>query len=656
MRIRFRKISITSTLALILALAMIIGIVSNLIQPFDIKATCSVLIGCLVIWYLKPIYLKWVKGLSETAISRMLTVIFIAMMVIQLLVIHFLPASVYHDPFRVLVQAEQLSHGNLSWGDSLYFWRFPNNVSLTVLLSYWLKLTNLLQMDTYWGIHLLSLILLDLFIFAILRSVRRLSHQHGAALLAAVFFLISPFAYTYYLQVFYSDLPTLLCLAIVFNVLIGWSSFHRTKKIVAGIGLVLSVIIGEVVKPNLIVLLVAVALVGIWLLIRNRQQLKVIKTPLILIVLGFVLAVPTAAGLKSASHFKNNNQYAFPTAHWIWMSYNPQTKGKYSFSDVQTLSSIQGKQAKQAYLKKALPERLAQLGPLGIVWRWIEKASILLNVSFMPDAYSGGYIAAPKLYQKFELPLSAMGMIVMRIGFALLYAETFFRCLRLWQRRFKSTDDPRIMLTILTALGYIAFHTLLWETESRYGQVMIPLLGILCAIPSLALESERRVRPRTKTEGWLTLGALAVTIAVFVASSPLYSPKGHYVAEQQSQLSLQFDAKKTHICPYDTLSQQVKLNHQARHFSVSLAPAAEFSGTLINEQTHQHYELKRTFNALTLERTLPEGMYRIRLRNDLQRSQSVLITKTISYRLAPYPLEIDQHKHPYWSFVYTFSR
>ena len=371
---RIKRVSITSILALILALAMVIGIVSNLVQPFDIKASSLVLIGCLAVWYLKPLYLKWSEQLSETAMTRILTVIFIAIMIIQLLVIRFLPASVYHDPFRVLVQAEQLSHGNLSWNDSLYFWRFPNNVSLTVLLSYWLKLTNFLHMDTYWGIHLLSFILLDTFIFAILRSVRRLSHQHGAALLAAVFFLISPFAYTYYLQVFYSDLPTLLCLAVVFNVLIGWSSFNRTKKIVTGTGLVLSVIIGEVVKPNLIVLLVAVVLVGIWLLIKNRQQLKIIQTPLILIVLGFVLAVPTAAGLKSASHFKNNNEYAFPTEHWIWMSYNPKSDGRYNFSDVQTLSSIQGKQAKQAYLKKALPERLEQLGPLGIVKRWIEKA------------------------------------------------------------------------------------------------------------------------------------------------------------------------------------------------------------------------------------------------------------------------------------------
>ena len=186
---------------------------------------------------------------------------------------------------------------------------------------------------------------------------------------------------------------------------------------------------------------------------------------------------------------------------------------------------------------------------------------------------------------------------------------------------------------------------------------MIPLLGILCAVPSLALVSERRIRLRTKNEGWVALVAVVVLVVTY-ASAPhaLSTTKGHDVAVQQSQLSLQFDAKKTKIKPYGTLSQQVQLNHKAKRFEISLAPAAEFSGTLINEQTHQHYELYRTFKSLMLKRTLPVGKYRIQLRNDLQRSQSVLITKTLSYRLAPYPLKIDQSQYPYWSFVYTFSR
>lgn len=654
---RIRKISMTSVLALILACAMMIGIIANVFVPINLKTTSLILVGCLAIWYLKPLYLKWTNQLSQRTVNWILTVIVILMMVIQLLVIRFLPASVYHDPFRVLVQAEQLSHGNLNWNDSVYFWRFPNNVSLTVLLGEWLKLTNLFHLDTYWGIHLLSFILLDTFIIAILRSVRRLSHQNSSALLAALFFLVSPFAYSYYLQVFYSDLPTLLCLGVVFNVLIGWPSFSQTKKAITGTGLLISVIVGEVVKPNLIVLLVAVLLVMIWLLFKNRQQLNVIKTPLLIIILGFVLAMPASAGLKAASHYHVNNEYAFPAMHWVWMSYNPHGAGRYDIKDVETLSSIQGKQAKQDYLSKAIPERLAKLGPVGVMTRWVEKASILLNVSRMPKAYTGGYVAAPRLYQKFELQLSAIGMIMMRIGFVLLYAETFFRCLRLWQRRSKSTDDPRIMLTILTALGYIAFHTLLWETESRYGQVMIPLLGILCTVPSLALASERRIKLRTKKEGWLAFVAVVALVVTYVlVPHALSTTKGHDVAVQQSQLSLQFDAKETKIKPYGTLSQEVQLNHKAKYFEVSLAPAAEFSGTLINEQTQQHYELYRTLKTLALKRPLPAGKYRIQLRNDLQRSQSVLITKTLSYRLAPYPLKIDQAQYPYWSFVYAFSR
>lgn len=655
---RTRKINVTSILGLFLAFGMMIGIISNIATPFNLKATVLVLLGSLVAWYFKPAFLKWAESLSKRRVTQLLIAAITIMMAVQIFVLRFTPATVYHDPFRVLVEAEQLARGNANWNDSVYFWRFPNNVSLTVLLGYWLKLTNMLHLSTSVSMHLISLILLDGFIIAVLRSVRRLSHQNGGVLLAALFFLVSPFSYTYYLQVFYSDLPTLICLGVTFNVLIGWRGFGIIKKWLSAIVLILSVVLGEVVKPNLIVLLVAVVMVVIWLWTQNRQQLNAVRMPLILIVLGFVLAVPTSAGLKSASHFHNNNEYAFPSAHWIWMSYNPRNTGRYDFNDVQTLSSIQGKKAKQAYLKKALPERLEELGPIGIVQRWFGKAGILLNVSFMPKAYTGGFISAPKFYQDVELPLSNFGAIIMRISFILLYAETLLRCLRLWRmRRIIPEIDPRLTLTILTALGYLAFHTLLWETESRYGQVMIPLLGILCAVPSLATSSERQLRMRSQFSGRVTfVGIVAAMVAYALVPQPLYYTSGTVVAAQLSQLSLQFDAKKTLVKPFDTLSQRVDLPHEANQFSVSLAPAAEFSGYLVNERTKQHFNLIRTADSLTLTRALPIGRYRIELKNDLQRAQSVLLTKTLAYRLAPHPLIMNDTSHPYWSFVYEFNR
>lgn len=655
---QFKRISMTSILALILAFAMVIGIIANLIKPLSLKSAALVIIGCVVVWYLKPLFLKWVKKLSEKSMTRVIYATMVAIIIIQVLVIHFLPVSVYHDPFRVLVQAEQLAHGNLSWHGSLYFLRFPNNVSLTVLMAFWLKLTSLVHLSTYWGIHLLSMILLDAFIFAMLRSVRRLSHQNDVVLLAALFFLISPFAYTYYLQVFYSDLPSMLSLAIVFNVLIGWQSFNRPKKILTGIGLVLSVILAEVVKPNLIVLLVAVLLVAIWLFFKGRPQLNAVKMPFILIILGFILAMPVSAGLKTVSHYKVNNDYTFPATHWIWMSYNPHGNGEYKFRDVKKLSAIPGKQAKQKYLNQALPKRLSKLGPVRIGERWIEKAGILLDVSTIQKAYTGGFIAAPKAYQKVEIPLATLGMVVMRVGFILLYSETLLRCVRLWRKRHAvRNDDPQLMLTILTALGYIAFHTLLWETESRYGQVMIPLLGILCSIPSLALPDERRITRRTKTEGVATATVLVLALAIFaVAPHGHLVTKGEHVAGQESQLSLQFDAKENRIQPGSTLTQQIKLNLPARKFKVSLAPGVKFRGILVNEQTHHRYTLVRTKKAFKLKRKLPMGKYRIELTNNQSRTQSILLTKTLSYRLAPYPLVINQIRHPYWSFVYTFSR
>ncbi|KRK98067.1 hypothetical protein FD04_GL001045 [Secundilactobacillus odoratitofui DSM 19909 = JCM 15043] len=654
-----RHSSITAILGLILAIAMGIGIVSNLVVPFNFKMTAVVVIGCIVVWQLKPYYLNWAERLSDKTVNWLLVAMVALIVIIQIAVLWVTPATVYHDPFRTIVQAEQLSRGNLTWNDSIYFQRFPNNVSLTVILAGWLKATSWLHMTTNNSVHLLSLILLDGFIVIMLRALLRLSHRHGAVILAGMFFLVSPFAYTYYLQVFYSDLPTLICLALTFNIVIGWQHFGRLKKWLAAFGLVVVITLGEVVKPNLIVLLVAVLLVTIWLAFRNRIALNQLKTPFILIAVGFALAVPSAHGLSQVSHFQPNNAEAFPTTHWIWMSYNPKYAGRYNFEDVQKLSQIKGKTQKQAYLKKALPARLKSLGPAGILGRWVEKASILLNVSFMQQAYTGGFIQAPGWYQKMGPTLSLLGSLIMRIGFILLYTETLIRCLRLWRNRATiPTVDPRITLTILTALGYLAFHTLLWETESRYGQVMLPILGILCALPSLATANLNDLfvkRSMTaKRVGWSVVGLLAVFVGV--GAGNLQRMPQSPVATQQSQLSLQFDAKRTPIEANGTLTQEIRLNHLARSASVSLAPDLLFSGQLVNLKTHRHYRFTRMPSALVINHVLPVGNYQIQLKNLLNRPQSLLLTQTLNDRLAPYPLVYGGTQHPYASFVYQFDR
>ena len=650
-----RRRTVSNWLGLLLALALTVGIFSNVVYPQNFKATVLVLLGCLVVWTGHRWYIQQVNQLSAQLVNRLIVIAFAVMVLVQLFVLNFLPASVFHDPFRVIYQAEQLSAGHYDWGSSLYFWRFPNNVPLTVLLAGWLKLASLVHIGTTTAIHVISLILLDSLIAMSLWTVRYLTKHQAAVVTLAGFFLVSPFAYTYYLQVFYSDVPTLLCLSIAFNILLRWPHYSTRQRWLFGIALLVDIVLGGVIKPNLIVMAVAVVLAVIVLAIRSRKILKRYWVPFAVIMLAFALMIPTSAGLKRAGHFTARPTEQFPTMHWIWMGYNPNYSGKYNFSDVQKLSQLPNIQQRQTYLKHALPARLKQLGVWGVVKRWGLKAAILLNVARLQSAYTGGLVSSPAWYQHIEAPLSIIGSTIMRIGFIMLDLLAIIKCLRYW-RQPKRHDDPIMTLAILTALGYIAFHTLLWESEPRYGQAIAPLLLLISTmrLPDVTpIREAWSLRRRMIVTGVLGLGLAGMYVT---ESVPLPRPNKVMVASQMSQLSLQFDAKRTPIAAHETVSQRVRLNVAARKMAVSVAPHAQFDGILVNEKTHQRYHLLRTQRALVYPHPIPVGHYQIRVTNQLNRTQGLLLSKTIAYRLAPEPLVYQHRSRPFESFVYEFSR
>lgn len=132
-------------------------------------------------------------------------------------------------------------------------------------MSLWLRITQLFGLSTNTAIHLLSIIVLDGFILYFLVVIRRLNQNNSMVLGAFAFFVLTTFAYTYYLQVFYSDLPTMLVLLLVLSILYRWPTYSRRQKIGAGLGLVVTILIGDLVKPNLIVLIPALLIVAVWL-------------------------------------------------------------------------------------------------------------------------------------------------------------------------------------------------------------------------------------------------------------------------------------------------------------------------------------------------------------------------------------------------------
>ncbi|MHA5097300.1 hypothetical protein [Oenococcus oeni] len=649
----------------ILILCLLIGSIGNLTSVLGVPALLVVVLlgaglyfGAPRLDHLSTRQLRWGIGLG-----------LLAMLIAQVVVLHVMPNTVYHDPYRVLSQADQLAAGHMTW-DITYFWRYANNVPLAYLLSLWLRLTQLVGLSTNLSVHLLSILVLDSFIALALHTIWQLSQRASLLVVAFGFFALSPFAYTYYLQVFYSDLPTMLVLLIIIRSLLNWSQKTSRQRWFAGSGLVVAVMLGAMLKPNLVVLLPALLIVGLILARQHLWRQAKLTLPILLIVLGFGLSLPatkvidvaanyqprTAFSFPAtkvidvAANYQPRTAFSFPATNWILMGYNQHSNGGYSGKDVGRAIKQPSQAARQRYNLKTIPKRIKTLGVVGVIRLWVVKLGIVLNVQGIQRWYNGGFRAAPSWYSNhagFYQGLTVIGYVAATL---LMWGALMLKLLR-WRPDLTDPHQILALLAVTTALGYLAFHTLLWEVEPRYGQAILPLLWVaLAAIPRQASQS----RPRWANQASLLNGATALLVA-FGSAGVLGAqlPQKQVIAAQRSQLSVQYHAKPKTVTPGTVLAEVVDVNAPANYFSVQIHAGSQVQVTLTNLATGQHYRLTMAGSVARLHHQLAAGQYRITVQNLTTRGQQVDVTHTYHYQLAAHPLTVNGQSQPTASLIYT---
>lgn len=629
----------------ILILCLLIGSIGNLTSVLGVPALLVVVLlgaglyfGAPRLDHLSTRQLRWGIGLG-----------LLAMLVAQVVVLHVMPNTVYHDPYRVLSQADQLAAGHMTW-DITYFWRYANNVPLAYLLSLWLRLTQLVGLSTNLSVHLLSILVLDSFIALALHTIWQLSQRASLLVVAFGFFALSPFAYTYYLQVFYSDLPTMLVLLIIIRSLLNWSQKTSRQRWFAGSGLVIAVMLGAMLKPNLVVLLPALLIVGLILARQHLWRQAKLTLPILLIVLGFGLSLPATKVIDVAANYQPRTAFSFPATNWILMGYNQHSNGGYSGKDVGRAIKQPSQAARQRYNLKTIPKRIKTLGVVGVIRLWVVKLGIVFNVQDIQRWYNGGFRAAPSWYSNhagFYQGLTVIGYVAATL---LMWGALMLKLLR-WRPDLTDPHQILALLAVTTALGYLAFHTLLWEVEPRYGQAILPLLWVaLAAIPRQASQS----RPRWANQASLLNGATALLVA-FGAAGVLGAqlPQKQVIAAQRSQLSVQYHAKPKTVTPGTVLAEVVDVNAPANYFSVQTHAGSQVQVTLTNLATGQHYRLTMAGSVARLHHQLAAGQYRITVQNLTTRGQQVDVTHTYHYQLATHPLTVNGQSQPTDSLIYT---
>lgn len=629
----------------ILILCLLIGSIGNLTSVLGVPALLVVVLlgaglyfGAPRLDHLSTRQLRWGIGLG-----------LLAMLIAQVVVLHVMPNTVYHDPYRVLSQADQLAAGHMTW-DITYFWRYANNVPLAYLLSLWLRLTQLVGLSTNLSVHLLSILVLDSFIALALHTIWQLSQRASLLVVAFGFFALTPFAYTYYLQVFYSDLPTMLVLLIIMRSLLNWSQKTSRQRWFAGSGLVVAVMLGAMLKPNMVVLLPALLIVGLILARQHLWRQAKLTLPILLIVLGFGLSLPATKVIDVAANYQPRTAFSFPATNWILMGYNQHSNGSYSGKDVGRAIKQPSQATRQRYNLKTIPKRIKTLGVVGVIRLWVVKLGIVLNVQGIQRWYNGGFRAAPSWYSNhagFYQGLNVIGYVDATL---LMWGALMLKLLR-WRPDLTDPHQILALLAVTTALGYLAFHTLLWEVEPRYGQAILPLLWVaLAAIPRQTSQS----RPRWANQASLLNSATALLVAFGAAGVfGAQMPQKQVIAAQRSQLSVQYHAKPKTVTPGTVLAEVVDVNAPANYFSVQIHAGSQVQVTLTTLATGQHYRLTMAGSVARLHHQLAAGQYRITVQNLTTRGQQVDVTHTYHYQLAAHPLTVNGQSQPTASLIYT---
>lgn len=512
----------------------------------------------LCVWFAASLH-QWIGHRSNRSLWWLLGLLYAIMLGAQIFSLKNFEISLVRDPFRTTATAIQLAQNNLpKWPN--YFDRATNNVPITIILSWLLKITS------WTGLG--SLTLVKAFAFLMANGIAIVTLLAGYVTTKKVSTLVAiqtwltftPFLYTYNLHIFYSDGFSILGFGLVLLTLLTIHKHTFTKRayqvIVIMIG-ALAAFVTELIKPNFIVVVPALLL---WVLILALRKVNISKrtgAAVFAIVLATIIAIPTTGALKNAAHFKVDTAYEFPMQHWIMMGVNQASFGAYSQTDVNLTASKTTLAARKANDTAIIKTRLADMKPLGYLGLVITKFGTLQNQGALNKSYTDGFWEAPKFYLAQPRRISELLSIWMRVGMMVLLT---FALIGLW-RQFKDPTADGLLAALLIA-GLLVFHALMWESNNRYGEAVI--------IPTFYLAIQGWHSTRLNSGGFiprlqhgLVLGVIAIvtfTAAAFTAGPVMQQTEAALPFRSYGQMSnwgTNFGYPNTMIPAHTTISQEV---------------------------------------------------------------------------------------------------
>ena len=409
-----------------------------------------------------PLYfiLRFINGLLRKSSKRQLRNIVIgsvlAVTILAILNVIFFRVQLFGDVQICIDMARKISQNNFEWSN--WILQYKNLVPLTILYSWMMKIGQFLHTGFY---PIFFAYNISLLIGSLVLTLLTLWHKKPqSAALAGLLAIVLPVFYSFIIQVGYTDGASILALSLLIF-LFEYNHLNWWKLIL----LTFVFAYGYLMRPNIIIALVALFIIGLFTYKKQNNIFKLVSKLFIFCFLGIILATSTSKIFDATYHYNANNPKQFPVVHWIYMGLNQEKIGQYNKADRSYTLNHEGFSSAQNADIAGIKNRLLNYRPLTLGLHFINKYGILWHEGTFQTLtdYQKNYIFAPKLFLKYSKLIFLVSQVFSK---ALISLFLFFLVLELLRK--KPIPRNSILLSLLIIFGISLFHTIIWEVKTRY--------------------------------------------------------------------------------------------------------------------------------------------------------------------------------------------
>ena len=442
----------------------------------------SLLISITVFAIIYKIIYKLFKQKEKSKISNMIVLIFSILLVFIL----FYNARNYlfvtgWDAGRIRYNADYIATGYMNKIENDYYSNFSNNILITYLVSFIIKLSYLLEMNNIDELMLLFNCCLFSFTgFFVFKIVEKLYQNLQKSILAYILYIlligISP-----WIVIVYSDSMALFLITLGVFLYIKYEEKSKLRWLYMILYLFI-MFLGYNIKPQVILLFITTIIYKISKLKIEQLKNKSIYINISLIVVTFVLSMFIINYVKYNTYFNIDKEARFGVANYLMWGHNYRTRGVYPPEDLIYSSSFNtNKERDIANIEKTI-ERIKQMRLKGLIELYIDKTltnyndgSFAFNEEggFYSFSYEEGNEKLRNIYQNYYYSDGRNVKVFYTIQQIIWIGILFFNLFAL-----KKEEDYRMIILKFSIIGLTLFE-LLFEARARYLFAYAPIYIII---------------------------------------------------------------------------------------------------------------------------------------------------------------------------------